>query len=145
MVYLRRGESIYDKKQSGNILRVEYISADPNLAIKVEEVKGTPQTIVKNIQVGRPRIVPYENVDNVDLKSMLGVTIKGMSAEQRRAYNRLAQRKRQAKEDMMKLYGETAESFKESTGKKIKDFNSDERKIYYKLNKKESRLLNKIK
>ena len=102
MVYLRRGESIYDKKQSGNILRVEYISADPNLAIKVEEVKGTPQTIVKNIQVGRPRIVPYENVDNVDLKSMLGVTIKGMSAEQRRAYNRLAQRKRQAKEDMMK-------------------------------------------
>lgn len=143
MVYVKRGESIYEKAKGGNILRVEYITANPELSIKVEEIKGVPQTIVKNKQVGRPRIVPYENLDTTELKDIIGVTIKGMSAEQRRAYNRVAQRKSEAKEKMMKDFGETAESFRKQTGKKIKDFNADERKIYYKLNKKESRILNK--
>ena len=142
MVYLKRGESIYEKSKGGNVLRVEYIS-DPDLNIKVKEVKGTPQTIVKEKKPGRPRIVPLEDIDNKELKEFLGVTIKGMSAEQKRAYHRLAQRKAQAKEDMIKKYGETAESFRKSIGKKIKDFSPEERKIYYKLNKQESRLFNK--
>ena len=64
-----------------------------------------------------------------------------MSAAQKRTYHRLAQRKAQAKKDMMDKYGETAESFRKQTGKKIKDFTAEERKIYYKLNKQESRIL----
>ena len=132
MVYLHRGESIYQKSKGGNILRVEYIT-DPS---KIKEVRGTPQTIIlEEKKVGRPRIVPQDNVDNSELKDFLGLTIKGMSAEQKRTYHRLAQRKAQAKKDMMDKYGETAESFRKQTGKKIKDFTAEERKIYYKLNK----------
>ena len=137
MVYLHRGESIYKKSIGGNILRVEYIT-DPS---KIKEVKGTPQTIIEEKKVGRPRIVPTDNIEASELKDFLGLTIKGMSAEQKRTYHRLAQRKAQAKKDMMDKYGETAESFRKQTGKKIKDFNADERKIYYKLNKQESRIL----
>lgn len=138
MVYLKRGTSSFSK---GNITRVDLITEDPNLNLKVEVVKGTPQTVIKNNKVGRPRIVPYENVDNIDLKEDIGITIKGMSAEQRRAYNRLASRKSQAKEDMMKEYGETASSFKKSIGKKIKDMTKEELKEYNRLSKREERLL----
>ena len=138
MVYLKRGESSFSK---GNITRVDLITEDPDLNLKVEVVKGTPQTIIKNNRVGRPRIVPYENVDNIDLKEEIGITIKGMSAEQRRAYNRLASRKSQAKEDMMKEFGETASSFKKSIGKKIKDMTKEELKEYNRLSKREERLL----
>jgi hypothetical protein len=138
MVYLHRGESIYQKSSGGNILRVEYIT-DPS---KIKEVRGTPQTIIlEENKVGRPRIVPQDNIDNSELKDFLGLTIKGMSAAQKRTYHRLAQRKAQAKKDMMDKNGETAESFRKQTGKKIKDFTAEERKIYYKLNKQESRLL----
>ena len=138
MVYLKRGVSSFSK---GNITRVDLITEDPDLNLKVEVVKGTPQTIIKNNRVGRPRIVPYENVDNIDLKEEIGITIKGMSAEQRRAYNRLASRKSQAKEDMMKEFGETASSFKKSIGKKIKDMTKEELKEYNRLSKREERLL----
>lgn len=138
MVYLKRGESKFSK---GNLTRVDLITEDPKLNLKVEVVKGTPQTIVKNNRVGRPRIVPYENIDNIELKEEIGITIKGMSAEQRRAYNRLAQRKTQAKEDMMKEFGETASSFKKSIGKKIKDMTKEELKEYNRLSKREERLL----
>ena len=138
MAYLKRGESSFSK---GNSTRVDLITEDPDLNLKVEVVKGTPQTIIKNNRVGRPRIVPYENVDNIDLKEEIGITIKGMSAEQRRAYNRLASRKSQAKEDMMKEFGETASSFKKSIGKKIKDMTKEELKEYNRLSKREERLL----
>jgi len=138
MVYLKRGESKFSK---GNLTRVDLITEDPKLNLKVEVVKGTPQTIIKNNRVGRPRIVPYENIDNIELKEEIGITIKGMSAEQRRAYNRLAQRKTQAKEDMMKEFGETASSFKKSIGKKIKDMTKEELKEYNRLSKREERLL----
>ena len=119
---------------------MEYIT-DPDVNIKIQEIQGVPQTIVKENKVGRPRIVPTDNIEASELKDFLGVTIKGMSAEQRRAYHRLAQRKAQAKQDMITEFGETAESFRKSVGKKIKDFSPEERKIYYKLNKKESRIL----
>tara|TARA_R110000823_G_scaffold197614_4_gene328777 strand:+ start:1850 stop:2269 length:420 start_codon:yes stop_codon:yes gene_type:complete len=138
MVYLKRGSSSFSK---GNITRVDLITEDPNLNLKVEVVKGTPQTVVKNKRVGRPRIVPYENIDNIELKEEIGITIKGMSAEQRRAYNRLASRKTQAKQDMMDEYGETATTFKKAIGKKIKDMTKEELKEYNKLSKREERLL----
>lgn len=140
MVYLKRGTSKYTK---GNLTRVDLLSDDPAYNIEVKVIKGTPQTIVSEGKVGRPRIVPYEDITPSELKEELGVTIKGMSAEQRRAYNRLAQRQREAKEQVIEDEGITAESFKKQLDKKIKDMTKEELREYNRLNKIESRLLNK--
>tara|TARA_R110002012_G_scaffold4047_2_gene18729 strand:+ start:862 stop:1284 length:423 start_codon:yes stop_codon:yes gene_type:complete len=140
MVYLQTGVSKFSK---GNITRVDIVTGE-DVEVKVNIVKGVPQTFIQNKQtVGRPRIVPYFGEDNIELKQNLGMTIKGMSQEQRRAYNRLAKRKEYAKQKVREEEGGmTATEYKNYLNKKIKDFSKDELREYYRLNKAESRIEN---
>jgi len=139
MVYLQAGESKFSK---GNLTRVDIVTGD-DVELKVNQVKGVPQTFIQNKHtVGRPRIVPYYGEDNIRLKEDLNITIKGMSAEQRRAYNRLAKRKEYAKQKVRESEGMTASEYKKYLNKKIKDFTKDELREYYRLNKAESRIEN---
>ena len=92
---------------------------------------------------GRPRIAPEKGADNENLKKVLGVSIKGMTAEQRRAYNRLAKRKEYAREQQIKYNKQTAQQFKQKIGKKIKDMSKVEKAEYYRLSKQEQRLRDK--
>ena len=138
MVYLQTGVSKFSK---GNITRVDIVTGE-DVEVKVNIVKGVPQTFIQNKQtVGRPRIVPYFGEDNIELKQNLGMTIKGMSQEQRRAYNRLAKRKEYAKQKVREEEGGmTATEYKNYLNKKIKDFSKDELREYYRLNKAETRI-----
>ena len=140
MVYLQTGVSKFSK---GNITRVDIVTGE-DVEVKVNIVKGVPQTFIQNKQtVGRLRIVPYFGEDNIELKQNLGMTIKGMSQEQRRAYNRLAKRKEYAKQKIREEEGGmTATEYKNYLNKKIKDFSKDELREYYRLNKAESRVEN---
>tara|TARA_R110000803_G_scaffold93185_1_gene160685 strand:+ start:1769 stop:2191 length:423 start_codon:yes stop_codon:yes gene_type:complete len=140
MVYLQAGVSRFSK---GNISRVDIVTGD-DVEVKVKVVKGVPQTFIQNKEtVGRPRIVPYFGEDNIELKQNLGLSIKGMSQEQRRAYNRLAKRKEYAKQKVREEEGGmTASEYKRFLNKKIKDFSKDELREYYRLNKAESRIEN---
>ena len=140
MVYLQAGVSRFSK---GNISRVDIVTGD-EVEVKVKVVKGVPQTFIQNKEtVGRPRIVPYFGEDNIELKQNLGLSIKGMSQEQRRAYNRLAKRKEYAKQKVREEEGGmTASEYKRFLNKKIKDFSKDELREYYRLNKAESRIEN---
>jgi len=135
MVYLKQGESTYTK---GNLTQVELITQTPKTSV----YKAIPQSMYK-ADIGRPRIAPQTGADNENLKKVLGVTIKGMSKEQRRAYNRLAKRKEYAKDQQRKYNKETAQDFKNKVGKKIKDMTTEEKKYYYRLSKQEERLRNK--
>ena len=135
MVYLKSGESTYTK---GNLTQVELITQKPETRI----FKEIPQAFFKGKGV-RPRIAPVRGSDNENLKKVLGVSIKGMTAEQKRAYNRLAKRKEYAKEQQRKYNQETSQDFKRRLGKKIKDMSDAERKKYYKLAKQEQRLRDK--
>jgi len=135
MVYLKQGESTFAK---GNLTQVELITETPKTSV----YKAIPQSLY-NVDIGRPRIAPQVGADNENLKKVLGVTIKGMTKEQRRAYNRLAKRKEYAREQQRKYNQETAQDFKDKVNKKIKDMTSEERKYYYKLSKQEGRLRNK--
>ena len=92
---------------------------------------------------GRPRIAPLHGADNENLKASLGVSIKGMTAEQRRAYNRLAKRKEYAREQQRKYNQQTSQDFKKRLGKKIKDMTDKERRKYYQLAKQEQRVRDK--
>lgn len=136
MVYLKSGESTYSK---GNLTQVELITQKPETRV----FKEIPQAFFKNKTGGRPRIAPVRGADNENLKKVLGVSIKGMTAEQKRAYNRLAKRKEYAKEQQRKYNQETSQDFKRRLGKKIKDMSDGERKKYYKLAKQEQRLRDK--
>lgn len=139
MVYLQTGQSKFSK---GNLTRVDIVSGE-EVEVKVNQVKGVPQTFIQNKKtVGRPRIVPYYGEDNIQLKQDLNMTIKGMSQEQRRAYNRLAKRKEYAKQKVREEEGMTATEYKKYLNKKIKDFTKDELREYYRLNKAESRIEN---
>ena len=135
MVYLKQGESTFVK---GNITKVELLQLQPRSSV----YKSIPQSMYKG-GGGRPRIAPVKGADNSNLKERLGVTIKGMTAEQRRAYNRLAKRKEYAKELQRKQHNQTADDYKKSISKKIKDMSENEKNKYYKLAKQESRLRNK--
>jgi len=137
MVYLKQGESTYMKK---NLTQVELLIEQPRTSV----YKSIPQSLYKSGgKKGRPRIAPVKGADNSNLKETLGVTIKGMTAEQRRAYNRLAKRKEYAKELQRKQHHQTADDYKQSINKMIKDMSENEKKKYYKLAKQESRLRNK--
>tara|TARA_B110000285_G_C15017569_1_gene559841 strand:- start:123 stop:545 length:423 start_codon:yes stop_codon:yes gene_type:complete len=140
MVYLQTGQSKFTK---GNLSRVDIVTGD-DVEVKVKVVQGVPQTFIQNkLTVGRPRIVPYYGEDNIELKENLGMSIKGMSKEQRRAYNRLAKRKEYAKQKVREEEGGmTATEYKNYLNKKIKDFSKEELREYYRLNKAESRVEN---
>lgn len=135
MVYLKSGESTYTK---GNLTQVELISQQPKTSV----YKAIPQSMFKG-RGGRPRIAPEKGADNENLKKVLGVSIKGMTAEQRRAYNRLAKRKEYAREQQIKYNKQTAQQFKQKIGKKIKDMSKVEKAEYYRLSKQEQRLRDK--
>lgn len=102
--------------------------------------RGVPNTVVYDTTKGRARKTPVEYVDNEDMKKVLNMRIKDMSAAQKRTYNRLAQRKRYAKKQAKELSGETAAEYKQKLGKKIKDMTKTERAKYNKLSKREQRL-----
>lgn len=138
MVYLKSGESTYTK---GNLTQVELVSVVP----KTKIYKELPQSFFKQKvgNPGRPRIAPHHGADNENLKAVLGVTIKGMTKEQKRAYNRLAKRKEYAAEQQRRQKGMTADDFKKKVGRKIKDMSSEEKKKYYRLAKQEQRLRDK--
>ena len=110
-------------------------------------VNGVPQIVVykKQGQKGRPRIVPKEFASHKELKQLLGVKIKDMTPEQKRAYNRLASRIDYAKTRQQEISGETSSQYKDKLGKKIKDMNDKERKTYFRLAKQEERLIKKYK
>ena len=135
MVYLKSGESTYTK---GNLTQVELISQQP----KTRVYKAIPQSMFRG-RGGRPRIAPEKGADNENLKKVLGVSIKGMTAEQRRAYNRLAKRKEYAREQQRKYNQQTSRDFKRKLGKKIKDMTDKERRKYYQLAKQEQRFRDK--
>jgi hypothetical protein len=110
-------------------------------------VNGVPQIVVykKEGQKGRPRIVPKEFASHKELKQLLGVKIKDMTPEQKRAYNRLASRIDYAKTRQQEISGQTSTQYKEKLGKKIKDMTDKERRTYYRLAKQEERLIKKYK
>ena len=134
-MYLKSGESTYTK---GNLTQVELITDRPKTSV----YKAIPQSMYRG-RGGRPRIAPVKGADNENLKRQLGVTIKGMTAEQRRAYNRLAKRKEYATEQQRKYNNKTADDYKKEVGRKIKDMTLEQRRTYYKLAKQESRVRNK--
>jgi len=134
MVYLKAGESTYQK---GNLTKVELLTEEP----KTKVYKAIPQSFYRG-RGGRPRIAPVKGADNENLKKVLGVSIKGMTAEQKRAYNRLAKRKEYAREQQRKYNNQTSQDFKKKLGKKIKDMTDSEKRTYYKLAKQEQRLRN---
>ena len=134
-MYLKSGESTYTK---GNLTQVELITDRPKTSV----YKAIPQSMYRG-RGGSPRIAPVKGADNENLKRQLGVTIKGMTAEQRRAYNRLAKRKEYATEQQRKYNNKTADDYKKEVGRKIKDMTQEQRRTYYKLAKQESRLRNK--
>lgn len=135
MVYLKSGESTFSK---GNLTQVELLSVKP----RTQVYKQVPQSFFRS-KAGRPRIAPQVGADNENLKKVLGVTMKGMTAEQRRAYNRLAKRKEYARDQQVKYNTRTATQYKAKLGKKIKDMTKDEKAEYYKLAKQEQRFRDK--
>ena len=64
-----------------------------------------------------------------------------MTAEQKRAYNRLASRIDYAKTRQQEISGETSSQYKEKIGKKIKDMNKTQLRKYNRLAKQEERLI----
>ena len=110
-------------------------------------VKGVPQLVVykKEGEKGRPRIDPTEFASHKELKQLLGVKIKEMTPEQKRAYNRLASRLDYAKTRVAEKEGHTSTQYKEKLGKTIKQMSKVERREYYRLAKVEERLIKKWK
>lgn len=138
MVYLKEGESkynnSYDRKFKLTNIRDEIV---------VNRItKGIPQTYLKKKEgeMGRPRIVPKKGSDNIGMKDSLGLTIKGMTAEQRRTYNRLAKRKEYARDKMREQHGQTASDFKKKLGIPINKMSNKEKQTYQRLAKQEQRI-----
>ena len=110
-------------------------------------VNGVPQIVVykKPGEKGRPRIVPKEFASHRELKQLLGVKIKDMTKEQKRAYNRLASRIDYAKTRIQETEGSTSTQYKEKLGKKINQMSKTELREYNRLAKKEERLIKQLK
>tara|TARA_R100000541_G_scaffold11969_5_gene20242 strand:- start:2778 stop:3203 length:426 start_codon:yes stop_codon:yes gene_type:complete len=140
MVYYKEGESKYDKTYA-NKFKLTNIS---NEIVVNRITKGIPQTYIKKKEgeIGRPRIVPKKGSDNIGLKQSLGLTIKGMTAEQRRTYNRLAKRKEYARDKQRLEHGQTASDYKKKLGITINRMSKEEKKKYDKLSKQEQRFRN---
>ena len=137
MVYIKEGESKYNNSYNNKFK----LTTIPDEIVVNRITKGIPQTYLKKKQgeLGRPRIVPKKGSDNIGMKDSLGLTIKGMSAEQRRTYNRLAKRKEYARDKQRDEHGETASDFKKKLGKSINNMSKAEKTKYYRLAKQEQR------
>tara|TARA_R100000773_G_C4217886_1_gene116355 strand:- start:1174 stop:1596 length:423 start_codon:yes stop_codon:yes gene_type:complete len=119
-------------------------NVDKEILVK-QIIDGKPVLAVskKPGQVGRPRMVPKTFLSHKEMKELLGVKIKDMTPEQKRTYDRLAQRLEYAKTKQMEENRETSIQYKERIGKKIKDMTDNQRRNYYKLAKQEERLIKK--
>jgi hypothetical protein len=139
-------ESKYEKLTK-QVPKTTKLVSIPQERVVERIVNGVPQIVVykKQGQKGRPRIVPKEFASHKELKQLLGVKIKDMTPEQKRAYNRLASRIDYAKTRQQEISGETSSQYKDKLGKKIKDMNDKERKTYFRLAKQEERLIKKYK
>jgi len=139
-------QSNYEKLTTKIPKKTKLISI-PKERVVERIVNGVPQIVVykKEGEKGRPRIVPKEFASHRELKQLLGVKIKDMTAEQKRAYNRLASRIDYAKTRQQEISGQTSSQYKDKLGKRIKDMTDKERKTYYRLAKQEERLIKKYK
>lgn len=103
--------------------------------------KGLPTKIIYDTTKGAKRKPPYKYMDNIHLKDKVykGKAVKDFTAEQKRTYDRLAQRKNYQKSKMKEYSGITAKEYKSKLNKKIKDFTKLEKTNYDKLSKREER------
>lgn len=140
MVYKKEGESKFNNSYNNKFK----LTSIPDEIVVNRITKGIPQTYLKKKEgeLGRPRIVPKTGSDNIGMKDSLGLTIKGMTAEQRRTYNRLAKRKEYARDKMREEHGQTASDFKKKLGITINKMSNNEKKKYDKLSKQEQRIRN---
>jgi len=140
MVYKKEGESKFNNSYDNKFK----LTSIPDEIVVNRITKGIPQTYIrkKEGELGRPRIVPKSGSDNIGMKQSLGLTIKGMTAAQRRTYNRLAKRKEYARDKMREEYGQTASDYKKKLGITINKMSNNEKKKYDKLSKQEQRIRN---
>ena len=103
--------------------------------------KGLPTKIIYDTTKGAKRKPPYKYMDNIHLKEKVykGKAVKDFTAEQKRTYDRLAQRKNYQNQKMKEYSGITAKEYKSKLNKKIKDFTKTEKMNYDKLSKREER------
>jgi len=123
---------------------IKSTNLDKEVLIK-QIVNGVPHLAIakKPGEVGRPRYVPKTFVSHTEMKQLLGVKIKDMTKEQKRTYNRLAQRIDYAKTKQMETNKETSTQYKKKINKKIKDMTKQEKTKYNRLAKQEERLIKK--
>ena len=140
MVYKKEGDSKYNNSYNSRF----QLTSIPDEIVVNRITKGIPQTYIKKKQgeMGRPRIVPKKGSDNIELKEDLGLTIKGMSAEQKRTYNRLAKRKEYAKDKQREQHGQTSSDYKKKLNITINKMSKEQKSKYYKLAKQEQRIRN---
>mgnify|MGYP003145655356 CR=1 FL=1 len=137
MVYIKSGESEYNRSYKN----IYDLTSIPEEIVVNRITKGVPQTYImkKPGELGRPRIVPKKGSDNIKLKEDLGRTIKGMTKEQLRTYNRLAKRKEYARDKQREEHGETASDYKKKLGIPINKMSKEQKSKYYRLSKQEQR------
>ena len=135
------------EKLTQKVTKTTKLVSIPQERVVERIVNGVPQIVVykKEGQKGRPRIVPKEFASHKELKQLLGVKIKDMTPEQKRAYNRLASRIDYAKTRQQEISGQTSTQYKEKIGKKIKDMTTEQKRTYNRLAKQEERLIKKYK
>lgn len=138
MVYRKEGESKYNNSYDSRFK----LTSIPDEIVVNRITKGIPQTYLKKKEgeLGRPRIAPKKGSDNIGMKESLGLTIKGMTAEQRRTYNRLAKRKEYARDKMREIHGQTASDYKKKLGIPINKMSNKEKQTYQRLAKQEQRI-----
>ena len=125
-----------DKYEKSSSVKSNYKPTNLNREIIIKQmINGVPHISIakKPGEVGRPRLVPKTFLSHKELKELLGIKIKDMTPEQKRTYNRLAQRLDYAKTKQMEENKETSTQYK----------TKDQLKNYNKLAKQEERLIKK--
>jgi len=105
--------------------------------------RGIPAKVIYDTSKGRPRKTPYKTLDNRKLKKVLDKSMDEFSKENKRAYDRMAQRKNYNKKKAFDMSGQTAAGYKMKLNKKMKDFSKQEMSMYNKLAKREERIRKK--
>eukprot|EP01050_Picozoa_sp_SAG11_P035702 SAG11_NODE_13220_length_665_cov_0.954064_2_plen_94_part_00 len=80
--------------------------------------RGILAKIIYDTSKGRPRKTPYKTLDNKKLKKVLNKPMDEFSKENKKAYNRMAQRKAYAKKKAFDISGQTAAGYKLKLNKK---------------------------
>lgn len=105
--------------------------------------RGIPSRVIYDTSKGRPRKTPYKTLDNRKLKKVLNKTMDDFSKENKKAYDRMAQRKIYSRKKAIDLSGQTAAGYKLKLNKKMKYFSKQEMSMYNKLAKREERIRKK--